>query len=109
MSTASRPPSEAACATVPFRFGGFDDPVVQRMARARAALPEAPDPRAWLAVGDADAVLDRVRAYVAAGVSKFVMIPLAEDEEDVLEQTRRLVAEVLPPAEVLAPAKSAAA
>jgi probable F420-dependent oxidoreductase len=94
-------------ATLPFRFGAWDDSIVQRMARARAALPEAPDPRAWLAVGDASALLARVREYVDAGVSKFVMIPLAEGEADVFAQTERLIAEVLPAAEALAPRSAA--
>jgi len=85
-------------ATIPFRFGSWDDPAVQRLAGARAALKDAPDPRAFLAVGDASAVLGRVREYVAAGCSKFVMLPLASGAAEVAEQTRRLVAEVIPAA-----------
>ena len=55
----------------------------------------------FLAVGDASAVLERVREYVAAGCSKFVMLPLASEAKDVFEQTRQLIAEVIPAANAL--------
>ena len=41
-------------------------------------------------------ILERIEEYAAAGVTKFVMRPIAEDDEDLLEQTRRLADEVLP-------------
>lgn len=85
-------------ATIPFRFGSWDDPAVQQLAGARAGMRDAPDPRAFLAVGDHWAVLERVAEYVAAGCSKFVMLPLARGAADVSEQTQRLVAEVIPAA-----------
>ena len=88
-------------ATIPFRFGSWDDPPVQRLAGARATQQDAPDPRAFLAVGDAADVLERVREYVAAGCSKFVMLPLARGSTDVFEQTRQLIAEVIPAANAL--------
>jgi len=90
-------------ATLPFRFGALDEPLVGRMAAARGAAPGAPPPP-WLAVGDAREVLARLRAYLAAGVSKLVLIPLARGDDDVLEQTRRVVAEVIPALEAEAPA-----
>ena len=65
-------------------------------------------PPAWLAVGDAAAVTAALRAYVEAGASKFVLIPLARGEEDLVLQTRRLVDEVLPAFEAPAPARAAA-
>lgn len=88
-------------ATVLYRFGTFDEPVVQALGRARAALPDAPEPEAFLAVGDAAAILARVCEYVAAGCSKFVMLPIARGEADVIDQTERLVAEVVPAAQGL--------
>jgi len=80
--------------TLPYRFGSFDDPPVQRIAAARAAA--AGDARSWLAVGDAAAVRRALAAYVEIGISKFVMIPLARGEEDLVLQTRRLVDEIIP-------------
>jgi hypothetical protein len=41
-------------------------------------------------------VLARIAAYRDAGISKFVLIPLAQGDAELLEQTRRLAAEVLP-------------
>ena len=43
-------------------------------------------------------MLERIAQYRAVGVSKFVLIPLAQDERDLLDQTRRLAAEVVPAA-----------
>ena len=92
--------------TLPFRFGSLEDPAVQRMVAARGGAGAAPP--AWLAVGDAAAVSAALRAYALAGASKFVLIPLARGEEDLMLQTRRLVDEVLPAFEAPAPARAAA-
>ena len=54
------------------------------------------DPKAYAAVGDAATILERVAEYRRAGISKFVLIPVARGADDWMEQTRRLVAEVLP-------------
>ena len=91
--------------TLPYRFGSLDDPAVQRMVAARGGGGAPPG---WLAVGDTSAVSAALRAYVDAGASKFVMIPLARGEEDLVLQTRRLVDEVLPAFEAPAPARAAA-
>jgi probable F420-dependent oxidoreductase len=48
------------------------------------------------ALGDAEAVLDRVRAFRAGGITKFIAIPLARDAADMNEQTRLLAREVVP-------------
>jgi len=100
---AGRPiPEDHYGAGFPFRFGSHDDPLVARFAGAhqRAAAPgataRAGAPGPYVAVGDARAIIDRVRAYHEAGVSKFVLIPIAQGDDDLMEQTRRLVAEVLP-------------
>jgi probable F420-dependent oxidoreductase len=93
--------------TLPYRFGSFDEPVVQRILAARAPAAGV-DPRGWLAVGDAAAVAERLRAYRDAGASKFVMIPLARGEADLVDQTRRLIEEVLPAVEAPRAARTAA-
>lgn len=87
-------------ATLAFRFGDWDEPEVAQAAAARSRLAGGSDPRDLLAIGDARAIEGRIREYVAAGASKFVLIPLARGDEALLEQTRRLVAEVLPSVEV---------
>jgi hypothetical protein len=42
--------------------------------------------------------VERIRDYVSGGITKFVAVPLARSEEDFIEQTRLLDAEVLPEA-----------
>lgn len=80
----------------PFRFGSWDEPIVERSATAMARLPEVGDARQYLAVGDEHDILARIADYRAAGVSKFVMRPLAVDGADFVEQTRRLIETVIP-------------
>ena len=80
----------------PFRFGSWDEPVVERSASGMARLPEIGDPRSFLAVGDEHDILARIDDYRRAGVSKFVMRPLATDGDDFIEQTRRLIETVIP-------------
>lgn len=98
-AAAGRPiPDDHFGAGFPFRLGDPDDPLVARVgaARARAAGGAASD---YVVAGDARHVLQRIRAYRDAGISKFVLIPIARDDDDLMEQTRRLVGEVLPAAE----------
>ncbi len=83
-------------ASFAFRFGSFDEPVVQAAGALLARLAPGQDARRLAAVGDAHAILTRLTEYCAAGASKFVLRPIAVGEHEVLEQTRRLIAEVLP-------------
>ena len=46
--------------------------------------------------GSADVLIDKLRLYVDGGITKFVAIPLARDEADLMEQTRLLENEVIP-------------
>ncbi len=83
-------------ATLAFRFGSLDDPEVRALGAARARAAGGVDPAELLAVGDASAIAARFRAYAEAGASKFVAIPLARGELDLVAQTRRLIEEVIP-------------
>jgi len=80
----------------PFRFGTADEPVVQQQAAGLARIPDAPDAITYMAVGDAGAIADRVREFIHAGISKFVLRPIATSDEDLLKQTVRLTEEVIP-------------
>ena len=80
----------------PFRFGDWDEPVVQRSAAALARRVDAPDVRRLFAVGDAATILERIDAYRRAGIAKFVLRPIAEGDTEIVQQTRRLLEEVLP-------------
>ena len=81
-----------------YRFGSWDEPEVERAASAfgRLRAPARPDPRELFAVGDAGEILARIGEYRTAGVSKFVLRPIAEGDDAILEQTRRLLDTVLP-------------
>jgi probable F420-dependent oxidoreductase len=79
-----------------FRLGNPDDEPVARLTRARARMSPGADPNRLVAVGTAADVIRRCEEFIAAGVSKFVLIPLASGDDDLFEQTKRLVAEVIP-------------
>jgi probable F420-dependent oxidoreductase len=82
-------------AAFPFRFGTPDErPVVDAM--AAYAKRTGRDPARYIAVGDADAIIARVAEYIDAGVSKFILRPVAVGDEDMLAQTRLLIERVLP-------------
>ncbi len=82
-------------ATFAFRFGSRDDAPVERAVAPLRRLGEEVL-ESYLAVGDAQAIVRRLEAFVEAGVSKFVLRPLADDDRGMLDQSRRLVEEVLP-------------
>jgi probable F420-dependent oxidoreductase len=84
-------------ATLPFRFGEADDPMVQRFA-ARAASRSS-GTESQIVVGNPADLVARIQTYVASGVSKFVLLPLAQGTHELREQTARAIAEVLPAVE----------
>ena len=85
-------------ASFPFYFGKLGDEVMAKPVAAYALRSKA-DPADYFAVGDGDAIVERIAQYIDAGVSKFVVRPVAADGAFVLEQTRRLIDEVLPKVE----------
>lgn len=83
-------------ATLTFRFGEWDGPL-RSLARARVRSSAANvHPEELFCVGQRETLLTRLRDYHAAGASKFVLIPLARDTADLIEQTRRVVTELVP-------------
>jgi len=80
----------------PFRFGTWDSSLKERLSRSTVRVPEGFDPKDYYAVGDAATIIARCREYIQAGVSKFVLIPMARDDDDLMDQSRRLLEEVLP-------------
>lgn len=80
----------------PFRFGSSRDPIVQRTAESLARLGGGLDPATYLAVGDAGAIAARLEDYISAGVSKFVLRPIAGSDAEMLDQSARLAEEVIP-------------
>ena len=84
-----------------FRFGSMDDAPVQRAVATLARTAPNADPRDYLAVGDEQTILSRVREFRAAGASKFVLRVLGTDDDDIVDQTRRLIETVVPIAHAL--------
>ena len=84
-------------ATLPFHFGSADDPIVSRFAgalRARGFAAATDEPP--LFVGKPAYLIVRLRRTIAAGATKFVLIPLARGTREVFAQLDRLAAEVIP-------------
>lgn len=79
-----------------YRFGSADEPVVQQQAGMLARLRPGTDPMRLIAAGDGAAIAGRIREFIEAGISKFVARPIATDDDDLLEQTRRMLREVVP-------------
>jgi len=82
--------------TVPFRFGSPDEPLVQAVATQLAQRNQGTDPARHVAVGGAAQILDRLDEFRAGGASKFVLLPIAARDAEVVDQTERLIGEVLP-------------
>ena len=79
----------------PFRFGTWDDEPVTRAVKAYSRVA-ALDPQALFAVGGAKEIVARAQEYLAGGVRKFVLRPLAASDADGYAQTQRLIEEALP-------------
>jgi probable F420-dependent oxidoreductase len=80
-----------------YRFGAKDDAVVERRRTAfRKAFPNS-NPDDLIVAGGAVDVVGRMRDYEAAGVTKFVLRPIGENDADIFEQTQRLIDEVIGP------------
>jgi probable F420-dependent oxidoreductase len=78
-----------------FRFGAPDDPLVVRY---KAFLTEriGKAPEGFVAAGNGDDVMALIDEFRAAGVHKFILRPIAADTDEVLQQTRLLIEQVLP-------------
>jgi probable F420-dependent oxidoreductase len=79
----------------PFRFGRADEPVLSGPFAAYRKRT-GNDPRDYFAIGDCAAIMARLAAYIEGGVSKFILRPVALGADEMLAQTRLLLAEVLP-------------
>jgi len=79
----------------PFWFGTVDDPGVAKTLAAYRTLGLA-DPLSYFAIGDAEAIISRIAAYIDAGISKFILRPMGRDDDEIIAQTERLIGEVIP-------------
>lgn len=79
----------------PFYFGSPDDPA-PAAALSRHKERAGTDGREYLCIGDAATIMARLTAYIEAGASKFILRPVGLNEGEVIAQTERLIAEVMP-------------
>jgi probable F420-dependent oxidoreductase len=86
-----------------YRFGSWDEPVVERNLKAlQARLGPDANPRAFMAVGGPEDVIELVSVLRAVGVSKFVARPIAGSDAEMLEQSRLIATEVIPTVHAMA-------
>lgn len=80
-----------------FRIGSPDDAAVRNSPFVkRTGIGENIDVNPLFCIGSSAELTARLRDYVAVGASKFVLFPIAENEADMLDQTRRVIDEVKP-------------
>ena len=73
----------------------MDDPIAQQSIKGYSARLDG-DPMDLLAIGDGAVISKRIEEFLAAGCSKFVLIPIADGADDVMAQTEQLAEAVLP-------------
>jgi probable F420-dependent oxidoreductase len=79
----------------PFWFGVQDDDGVAKTVDAYRALGLS-DPLSYFAIGDAEAIIARIAAYIEAGISKFILRPMGRDDAEITRQTEVLIRDVVP-------------
>ncbi len=82
-------------AGIPFHFGSWEDDCVLRQCEAHRKRTGR-DPRTAFAVGGSEIILERIRAYVDAGIAKFILRPISQGDAEILDQTQRMIDEVIP-------------
>ena len=88
--------------TLMVRLGPTDNPAVAKaMARMAARMPEETRASAsdMFVTGTPAEAVASLRRYVDAGISKFVLMPMADSVADLIDQTERLAEEVSPQVE----------
>lgn len=85
--------------TVPVRIGTTQDAALVAQLRARLKIADDIADADLFATGNTEQVIALFRRFVAAGISKFVALPVTRDPADQLEQTRLLASKILPAVE----------
>ncbi|MEH6556198.1 MAG: LLM class flavin-dependent oxidoreductase [Oceanicoccus sp.] len=82
-------------ASFSFRIGDPNDASAKQAKRALSDRLKK-DPSDFMVVGDVSDIHRRIEDYIAAGCSKFVMLPIASNTAEMQEQTRLFISEILP-------------
>ena len=86
-----------------FRFGTHSNPIVTQEIERLASYTPGRDPRSAMAIGGTAEIIERLREFVDAGVSKFILRPIGEGDEDLFQQTKLLIERILPEVPALNP------
>ena len=78
-----------------FRFGSPDEPIIQRY-NDLLTKRLGRDPKGFTAIGGTEDIMRLISDFRKAGVHKFILRPIASGTTDMMAQTERLIAEVLP-------------
>ena len=78
-----------------FRFGSPDEPIVARYLELLTQRL-GKQPEGFVAVGDTPDIMRLLDRFRDAGVHKFVLRPIANGTDDMIDQTKRLIDRVLP-------------
>lgn len=89
-------PDDHYGASILFRIGSDVEPPTPLAGGSRVDPEMRKRLEGVQAIGEPEAVLERIRAFRAAGVTKFIAIPMARNASDMLEQSRLLDREVIP-------------
>jgi probable F420-dependent oxidoreductase len=82
-------------ASFSFRIGRKEDSSAEAT-RAGLQARLRKDPSDYMVAGDASDVIARLREYIDVGCSKFVLLPIARNGAEMMEQTRLFVEDVQP-------------
>ncbi len=80
----------------PFRFGSWDEDVVEKTVDGYQRARPGVAPEDLFAVGRAEEIIAKAREYADAGIAKFVLRPIASSDAELHSQVRRLIDEVIP-------------
>ena len=78
-----------------FRFGSENEKIVVRQKELLSKRLNK-DPKGLMAVGNKEDIMRLAQSFLDAGVQKFVLRPIASGTQDMIEQTKKLIEEVLP-------------
>jgi probable F420-dependent oxidoreductase len=77
------------------RFGNWDEPIVAKTAEALKKRTKR-DPKQGMAVGGADEILKMMGSFIPQGIAKFILRPIGDGDAEMIEQTEKIIAEILP-------------
>ncbi|MBJ26849.1 MAG: hypothetical protein CMM30_00685 [Rhodospirillaceae bacterium] len=93
-------PEDHYGAFFPFHFGSKDNKAVQQI-YSTFSKKLGIDPDTRVVVGGAKEIIQRIREFIAAGTSKFILNPIGNSDEEIFDQTSQIILQVLPLVEEL--------